>query len=260
MLLFRGTQTASHARTSRGIPSWTPSLLVATIYSANPGDVWSSRPAMFTKTSTVHVARLDKPRVLDLRGLGITASLSQVLASLGFPYGIDEDEVRRIYNYLHNRVIGKAKGGEFNYHVFQYGEDEPVHESDVPLSFLTPESAFSWVGRDEWDDDPSMETAGRTEADTFIFADAPAVQRAAKAAGFDAIAYVDIFQGGVYAAEELLGLTEDEFLEAEGIDMDIDLEDEDVVVHDTWRILNSRAVSGRDKMSVDEAIEMLGMG
>jgi hypothetical protein len=74
----------------------------------------------------------------------------------------------------------------------------------------------------------------RLQADTFIFADAPAVQRAARVAGYDCIVYSDVFEGGRHASEVLLGVDVEEL---PGIDLDEDLEDDLVVVHDTYRPL-----------------------
>ena len=261
MLLFRGTRTARPEQTVRGAVSYTPSLFVASIYSARPGNVWSSAPAHFLSTSTVRAITLRDPRIFDMRDLGSYCSLSEVLKMIGYPENISEAEVRRIYNYMHNRILGKARGGEFEYKVYDIDDDyEEVNKSDVPLSFLFPETAISYVAREAFDFDPSLSTTSNVVADTFIFVDAPKVQKAIRHMGYDIIAYVDVFAGAQYAASDLFGMDEEEVMNQEGLWEDYDIEDDEVVVHESYRILEPGVISGVETMPVAEAVDMLRNG
>jgi len=185
----------------------------------------------------------------------VWANLGRILQKLRYGYvgGIEEDEVRKIYNYLHNRLIGKAPGGEFMYKLL--GEEgERIDDYDIPLSLLSPETAISWVGREDWDMDPSIDTALRLEADTFIFADAPAVQRAALAQSYDAIIYPDVFQGGEVASETLFGC---DVTDLAGIWEEDDLEDEYVPTHWTLRLIDPSIVVSQTSTPTYEILRTL---
>ena len=249
MLLYRGTQTPNYLRTARGLPSYTPSLPVAVIYSAVPGaGIFHSGPqeAHFIKGSTVTAVEFKFKKVLDLRGdeSGNYCSLADVIDALGFGRGgINVDEVRKIYNYLHNRNTGKAKGGEFSYKFYDEDRETELDERDL-LSLhdivFGRNSIFLWPAREEFEHDPTLEQAARLVADAFIFADSPAVRRVAAAQGFDAILYEDVCTGCGYAAEDLFEVTD---LESIGIDEGWDIEMKDVPVHETYRpLIDGRVV------------------
>jgi len=236
---YRGTQLR-RVKGVHKLPTYTPSLPVAVIWSSVPPDWGWGRDAHFLSTSSVHEIRTEirNPLILSLENY---ESLSGILRTLryGTPEGISIDEVIRIYNYLHNREIGRAKGAQFNYKGFDVWEDwEELDDSDIPFSLVSPETRISWVLRDQFDDDPSIETARNLEADTFIFADAPAVQRAAIALGYDALFYPDVFAGGT-VSEELLGCPV-EYLD--GVWEEMDLEMEDVPSHWSVRILDPKVI------------------
>lgn len=146
-----------------------------------------------------------------------------------------DEEVRKVFSYLHNRIFGKARGGEFRYLV-RDEEGEERGEDEVPFSLLRPESLLS-EAREDFRYDPSV--VDRVFVDSFALADAPAVQRAALAAGYDAIVYRDVFEGGRGAAEVLLGK---DVLDLDGVEEDEDLSGEMVPTHLTIRPLDSSRV------------------
>lgn len=242
MMLYRGTQKPD-AKGVRGAASYTPSLPVALIWSAVPGDMWARRPANFLPTSTIHFASLatDADKVLRLSDSN-HESFSEVLGLLkyGEPSGIDQDGVLKILQYMHNRIIGKAKGGEFRYIVLDE-DGYPQDESDLPLSFTNPmtligelKDAFEFDGRHFL-----VSHANRLTADTFIFADAPAVQRAALKLGYQAISYPDLFVGGETAAKQLLDM---EVEDLQGVQIQRDIDSDDVPTHETIRPLAKSSV------------------
>lgn len=199
--IFRGTQRTDPGGILRS-SSWTDSLGVAVIWSARPGDAFSYseefRRATFLSTSTVHEARIAASRVLHLS--------DQTYMSLGDLFGalpFSEAEAKKVFNYLHNRIIGKASGGDFEYE-YRNEFDEPMDSEDLPFSLLHPVTLMS-EAREDWDWQGS-EVADRVLVDTYALADTPAVQRAAIAAGFEALSYWDVFAGGEYGARELLGV------------------------------------------------------
>jgi hypothetical protein len=217
--------------------SFAYSLPVAIIWSARPGDVWGRTKPTFLSTSTIHTAQINvrNPLVWDQNHM----TLGDVLRDLryGKPGGITEDEVTKIYNYMHKRILGQARGGDFGYKLVD-DEGNERDEDEVPLSFRNPESVIS-LAREGWLYDPLLETADLLTADTFIFADAPAVQRAALARGHDALVYVDVFQGGEGAAKELLDCP---IRDLDGIDESTDLDGVWQTVHDTVRILDPAVI------------------
>jgi hypothetical protein len=248
--VYRGTQRRDIKGARKGL-SFTPSLPVAVIWSARPGDVWSRTRTAFLPTSTVHTAqlRLRNPLIL---GEGCYNSLSNILKMLRYDYvgGISEGEVTKIYNYLHNRLIGKAKGGEFLFKVLDEDYEE-IDDDVVPFSLSIPDTLISWVAREEWHEEPTIETAAHLVADTYIFVDAPAVQRAALSQGYDSIVYVDVFAGGTWAAEDLLGCDVEEL---DGITMDYDIEDEYVPTHWSLRLLDADIVESMTAKPTEEIV------
>jgi hypothetical protein len=249
MILFRGTQRVGLPGVRKGV-SYTPSLPVALVWSAVPGDAWGRTPPQFLPTSTVHFAKLNTKRVLDL-GDNHT-SMGIVLRALRYKKrgGIELDQVIRIFNYMQNRVTGKAPGGDFKYQ--EVGEDGETIEPD--WSFRT--QIQLWREDFQMYSDGDDNLLGRIIADTFIFADAPAVQRAALALGYEAIKYSDVFVGGTYAAPKLFGKDVDgEYLQ--GVDMEYDLEGEDVPTHVTYRPLTPGAIQPTGAMRSLELMRRL---
>lgn len=213
---FRGTLSPDTSKTALGgAQSWTPCLGAAIVWSARPPSPWSSVPgydrARFEVGSTVTAAEVSAAKVLDLGGPD--QSVGEVLRALlfGDEGGITHDEAMRVFNYMHNRLIGKARGGEFKYRVLD-SDGEAMDPEDVPLSFSAPETLIS-MARDDFeyaDSDDALAEADRVIADTFIFADTPIVQKVARRLGFDAIVYLDAFGGGPAALRDLMGLTPEE--------------------------------------------------
>ena len=246
VLMYRGTHGTDPNATQLKTPSFTPCLDAATIYSAIPGDEWGRRAPSFLETSTVHAAFIDASPVLRLGGNEPQANLGDVLRDLKFgqPEGISRDEVVRIYNYLHNRALGRTPGGAFKYQVF---DDEgtllDLEDDDVvPFSISRPQTIFS-VFRESFDfsrDNEILVEASGLVADAFVFADTPAVVRAAQRLGFRGISYMDVFEGAEAAAPVLL------LCEAEDIDCIEELQDLEgdlVLCHETLRPLPGAEVS-----------------
>jgi hypothetical protein len=235
--VYRGTQRETLEGVRKGA-SFAYSLPVAIIWSARPGDIWHNRKTQFLPTSTVHRAQIDARNPLELSDENYS-TLGDVLRALQFGAsdGITEDETRKIYNYLHNRIIGKASGGEFAYRVFDF-DGEERDEDEVPLSFTNPESMIT-LARDDWDFESTVETAERLVADTYIFADAPAVQRVAMRLGHDVLVYPDVFQAGEDAAQELLGCRVSQL---DGVSTARDLKGKRVPVHGTLRLLDPTSI------------------
>ena len=245
VLMYRGTQGTSSEATVRKSLSFTPCLEAATIYSAMPGDIWAHREPRFLETSTVHAAHIDAASVLRLGNGELYANMGEVLRALSYgePQGIQRDEVKRIYNYLHNRLLGRVSGGEFKYQVFdEEGERlDPEDDDLVPFSISNPQTIFS-VFREEMEfsrENEILERASGLVADTFIFADAPAVSRVAQRLGFRGISYMDLFEGAEHAAPVLLG-REAESIEC--VEMRLDLESEWQFCHETLRPLPGASV------------------
>jgi len=239
MDLYRGTQTPG-AKGVRGARSYTPSLPVAIIWSAEPSDSWSSREAKakVLPTSTVEFARLNTGKILELSDYTYI-TYAEILKLLKYKKrgGIDQDEALKILKYLHNRITGMARGGEFKYTVTD-SEGEPLDPNSVPFSFTSPMTLISEF-KDEFEWDGSLDTAEHLTADTFIFADAPAVQRAALKLGYEVLMYPDVFAGGEFVAEKLLGI---EVYDLKGVEEDRDLDGEYIPTHETFRPLVEGAV------------------
>jgi hypothetical protein len=240
-------------------PSFTNSLPVALIWSAVPGDPWSSnkerKKAHFVETSRVEAVELLSKKILDLRSHGNHTSLYWILKALG--YGKNKvftiEDALKVYNYLHNRIIGRAVGGEFKYKVLDENEEE-IDDSEVPLDLRNPQTAISYFARTDFEVNPGINTAANIIADTFIFVDAPAVQRVAMALGYKCIAYEDVFGGGEYAAPELLGV---EVEDLSGVKMEEDIDWDEVPVHDTYRPLTPDATRPLWTKPADEVLETL---
>ena len=209
-----------------GSMSFSYSLPVAIIWSARPGDVWSDRKTCFVEGSTVWTVRVAPKKTLNLGGEHTT--LREVVKKLS---PMPDGEIRKILLYMHNRELGKAKGGEFIYKMFDE-DGEELGDDEVPFSLRSPHTRLTWHGLEELDSGYGIPSLA---ADTFIFADAPAVRRAAKALGYDSIKYMDAFQGGESAAEELLG---EDVWDLEGVGLDEDLEGDEIPIHETFRVLD----------------------
>jgi hypothetical protein len=242
-LYYRGTQRRELGGV-RGAQSWTDAIAVALIWSAVPGDPWASsrerRDAHFIETSTVHAAHLVIHHPLVIRETD--ASVADVMEVLryGKPDGITGDEVRKVFNYLHNRIYGKAKGGDFSY-VITDEDGEELDPSDEPFS-LTGTSSYILDLRDEveyTDNDP--EVAGRLHADAYVYFDSKTVQAVARRLGFDGFVYPDIFEGCEYAARDLFG-KDVECDEIKGIADDRDVKGKTVFTHMTYRPLSEASV------------------
>jgi len=236
MELYRGTRREEVKGVRKSV-SYTPSLPVAIIWSSRPPDVWGQREASFLPTSTVHIARLNTDKILELSSDNHDSFL-QILRALkyGVRGGLDHDEMLKILQYLHNRLIGRAKGGEFSYRV------EGIEEEDIPFSLMDPKTTISelkWELEGISDKKEVEQEADRLIADTFIFADAPAVQRAAVNLGYKALYYPDVFQGGEFVAPKLLGI---DVYGLQGVERQWDLEMEKVPVHETYRPLVAGAI------------------
>jgi len=209
---FRGTQDVRTEQTVRGVPSWTPCLEAAIVWSALPANVWSSsdaaRKARFAATSTISAARILPSRPLHLGGAD--ESIGAILRKLSFMRagGATEEEALSIFSYLHYRLIGRRLGGPFKYRVFD-DDGEPVDESTVPLSFSAPQTLIS-MARDDFEFSSSakqsLSVADAVAADVFVFADCPVVQRVAARLGYDALVYPDVFAGAEYALRDLMGM------------------------------------------------------
>lgn len=253
--VYRGTQRADLGGVLKS-GSWTYSLPVAMIWSARPGDVWASsaarRDPAFLPTSTIHIAETSARRTLTLSTTPHT-SFSSILKLLqyGKRDGITEDEARRVLNYLHNRLVGRAKGiSEFGYRVTDEDGDL-LDPQDVPLSFRNPETLISML-RDDWDEEPGLAMAERLQADAFVFADAPAVQKVAIRLGIEALIYVDVFEGGKYAAPILLGTPAEKL---SGVKYGYDIEHKRVLDHETFRALTDSALSNVRSVPVSVLLE-----
>lgn len=236
MILYRGTQTPEvkgHLKSA----SYTPSLPAAIIYSARPGP-WGTDPE-FLSTSTVHIARLETDKILELSPYADT-SFQDILRLLRYEKknGIDIDEAVKILQYMHNRILGRTQGGEFKYKVV----DDFGHEldpDDVPFSLTMPETLISQF-KDDFELEQSIDEAETSlVADSFIFADAPAVGRAARKLGYEAIKYPDVFAGAEGVSEKLLGIPVDRL---QGIREEEDIDYDPVPMHDTIRTLVEGAV------------------
>jgi hypothetical protein len=253
-IVYRGTQLATVTGKLRST-SWTDSLPVAIIWAAVPGDVFSSshaaRHAHFVPTSTVHEARVTAPDAKVLK-MGDYTSLTIGYLNRLLPSPMPDDEIRKIYNYLHNRLIGKVSGGEFEY---QWTDDEgnPVDEDILPFS-LTQHFTLISEARDEWEYD--KQSADRFEVDAYALADSPAVQRAALAAGYEALSYRDVFQGGEWASKRLFN---EEVDNLDGVEMERDIKSELVPTHWTYRPLVPSAIEIVRSLPAEEALHASGL-
>jgi hypothetical protein len=238
MKLYRGTQRTSPIGVKKAL-SYTPSLPVAVIYSARPGDVWGRKPARFTANSTVHVAKLvPGAKVVELCSHANYCSFQHVLDVLQYkePDGLTWDEAGDVLTYLHKRLIGRQLGGEFSYKIFDEDGDE-MEDFNLPFSIQDPYTPIRTFQEDfEYDD----EIGEQLVADAYIFADAPRFKIVAQRLGYDVVAYQDVFAGGVDAAEELLHCG---IYDMDGVDEEQDLSDEFVPVHMTYRPLHDGAIT-----------------
>lgn len=261
MKLYRGTQRPD-IKGWQKLTSWTPSLPVAVIYSALPSDIFRGRgKAEFLEGSTVHMADLkEDAKILELCGGYHDCAWSHLMESLDFgkPEGITKEEAKRVLNYLHNRLIGKALGGEFNYKVYEVFEDADWEEMDMmaEVDWLRGETLVSHFRDFEIEEGNVLGgVTMQLVADTFIFADAPMVRKVAKRLGYDALMYQDVFGGGPSAAKDLLGCEDIE--DVPGISMEWDnLSDEEdaIATHDTVRPLHDETLTNLRSVPVEELL------
>lgn len=231
LLLYRGTQRAELGGVRPAL-SFASSLGVALIWSAVPSDPFSSaresRVPRFLPTSSIHAVHLAMRRPLVWDGLSL--SLREVLVALHYeePDGITVEEVGKVYNYLHNRLMGKAAGGPFSFRLVDDDGEEVDEEGGLDFSGRSQ----ILDERDLFRDTESADDAAHIIADSFVFADAPTVHRVAARLGYDGIIHDDVFAGGSSAAPVLLGVPLED---VEGVDEEPDLREEWVPSHRTWR-------------------------
>lgn len=238
MEIYRGTQHQDVKGIQR-VPSYTDSLPVAIIWSSTPPDQWTGREAKFIPTSTVHRATLNAGKMLELSDYNYE-SFSMLLQVLkhGKADGITTDEALKVLTYMNNRLLGRVPGGEFKYTVRDEDGELETGEN-IQISFVDPTTIISEF-RDVFEWDPSREVADRLEADTFIFADSKTVQKVARRLGFDALSYVDVFMGGEFVSQKLLGIAVEDL---NGVLMGTEIEGDAVPTHMTYRPLVEGAVT-----------------
>lgn len=253
MKLYRGTQLG-RVKGRQKITSWTPSLPVAVIYSAEPGDPWINRKTSFLPTSTVHIGEMSgDTKVLEICGGYINCHFNELLEQLEFgkPNGMTQEEGEKIIRLLHRRYMNEVTmdGGPFKYVVY---EDEHLEEKldpeEVPFDIMDPQTLLSWEVLPNFEDD-AVETAKTLVIDTFALADLATVRNIARRLGYQAIAYDDVFVGGEYAAPKLLGCDVQDI-----VDEQWDLEDEDVPVHRTIRPLHKGVIKDIEAVPTAELL------
>lgn len=244
-LFYRGTQRRDLPG-FRGATSWTDSIAVALIWSAMPGDSWASSPersrARLVDTSTIHAAHLAlRSPLVFAHNSGSVGDIMRLLR-YGEADGLVYDELRKVWNYLHNRLYGRAKGGEFNYVVYDEDGDQ-LDPYDAPFSLT---GSVSWISelRDEQEYADTTEqfvVADRIECDAYVFFDSKTVQAVARRLGFDGFVYPDLFQGCAAAAPELFGESVNCDALA-GVTIQPDVNGELVATHRTYRPLDESSV------------------
>lgn len=246
MIVYRGTQRRDVEGALKSL-SFTDSLPVAVIWSSLPGDVWANRPTKFLSTSTVHAYEVFPRNTLVLGGEEPGMSLGDVLRALDYPNGITPDETRKIFIYLHKRLLGRTKGGGLFNYLYVDEEGDEYTDDDLSFDLTNPETMLSkalWDWDGEFEDEAVTNIANRLYIDNFAFADAPAVQRAAIKLGYDSIAYVDAFAGGADASKELFDVPVNKLV---GVRMEWDIVagNKKIPTHLTLRILDDRIVKQR---------------
>lgn len=259
MKLYRGTQYPGRKGLQK-TTSWTPSLPVAVIYSAVPGDPWASNrersKAHFLDTSTVHSAELkDGAKVLDLCGGGNYCSLYHTMEKLDFgkPDGLTHGEGEKILIGLHNRYMREVtmSGGPFKYAVYENDDlEDRYDEDDVPFDIRRPQTLISWIVLENWEYDPK-DTGRAFLIDAFALADSPTFRNVARRLGYEGVKYEDVFAGGEYAAPKLLGCDVEEL---EGVEEEYDLEGDEVPMHETFRPLNKDVLTDFEKTPTEEVL------
>lgn len=206
--------------------------------------------------STVQAVKLQASPVLIITE-SLSCSMGDVFRALdyGKPNGLSFEEATRIFNYLHNRLIGKTKGGSFDYAVVDT-EGEEMSEDDVPFSLTSPETLISMIRNDFVDSDGDIDFADCVSADTFIFADAPSFQKAAMRLGYRSTLYHDVFQGGKSASQDLFGVPVERL---DNIFMDYDLNMKRVPSHLSLRPLEGATMEILwSRLGEDLAMEIRG--
>lgn len=221
---------------ARAVASYTPLASAAAIYSMRPGDTWGQRAPGLASTSTVQPAFIRSHKPLRLHDLSTT--FGDVLRALryGEPGGITDEEVLRVLNYLHNREVGAASGGDLLYKLV----DEDGEEIESDLGDLLHGRTQIQNLRDDIEASPedTLELADRLHAETYAFCDAPTVKRAAERLGYDAIVHTDPFHPG--EASKILFDKEGE--ELAGVGDEWNLDDDEVVTIDTVRPFSEEQV------------------
>lgn len=218
-VLYRGTRRIE-VQGQQKVPSWTPCLECALIWSSSP------RTVLLERDSTVHAAQLPHgTTVLDVTSWGITWNLRDVLEKLGSTDAF-VDDVKKLLWGLHKRRMGRTKlSPEFRMVVLdEDGSMLDDNEVVTDFSILDPDTVPRAFCRDFFEYDPTMETASRFMADSFAFADSPTVQRLLTSRGYGAVRYLDAFEGARFATKKLFGVGPDE-LDGVHVADDIDLEE-----------------------------------
>lgn len=252
--LYRGTQYEK-VKGKQKVTSWTPSLPVAVIYSARPGDVWARRETEFLETSTVHSATVKKGAKILRLCRGSYCTFEHVMEMLQYdkPDGLTHEEGVKLLRILHRRWLDgmTMSGGPFKYAVYEDDDLEyRMDEDDVPLSFLDPETLISYHVIEEWEYGPE-ETGRRFLIDAFAVADVAVFRNVCRRLGYEGVTYQDVFVGGTNAAPELLGCDVDKL---EGVREEWDIDDEEVPVHETFRPLNKEVLVDRESTPTEELL------
>jgi hypothetical protein len=255
MIVYRGTQHRSVEGALKSL-SFTDSLPVAVIWSAMPGDEWANRPTKFLESSTVHAYDIHPRSTLALGGDEPGMSLGDLLRTLGYPNGISPEETRKIFIYLHKRLLGRTKGGGLFNYLYVDEEGNEYTDDDLSFSLTDPETMLSkalWDWDGEFEDEAIVNVADKLYIDTFAFADTPAVQRAAIKLGYDSIAYVDAFVGGTDASKVLFGVPVKDLV---GVRMEWDFVagNRKIPTHLTLRVLDERIIKQRWSFPTKEVL------
>lgn len=226
-IFYRGTRREQSAGRQK-LESWTPCLACAIIWSSSPIE------KALVPTSTVHAARLPLgTHVFDATRWGSAWNLRDVFDAIGDPANFELDVKKFLYG-LHKRRLGRTRlPSEFKAIVFDE-DDESILDDDefVDFSFMDPDTTPRAFYREFFEFDPTLETASRFVADSFVFADSPTIQRLLKAKGYGAVRYIDPFDGASLVSKKLLGMDADEI---PGVEEVLDLDLEYTLTHETLR-------------------------
>lgn len=235
-IAFRGSQFQDFQRGVRGAPSFCPSLPVAMIWSSRPS---GHEPPQVLESSTVTKVVIRPKNILRIEPSWMSLDEFASILKKDTPEegGVSKEEFRKILNYLHNRTTGKASGGPFAIRVWDEDKEE-VSEEDFPLSFSNPETLPS-VARRMFDFE-GFEACDRVKVDVYALMDSPTAQTVCKRIGFDAVSYLDVFEGGARAARSIFA---EEATSLSGVRETRDLSGRRVLCHSTIRTLPGCEVS-----------------